>query len=152
MLTLMLTATVSCSLAFAISAVVRLTAIGNLLVALTFVFAMVFSGFLISLESIAPWLSWLQYLSTFRYSMAALSINELKDRYFCQVNSTLLEFPSTVMNGTQCQGELISGNQFLTGLGYYNIDLWYNELALFLMATLLLLLAYVNLRLINKRR
>ena len=53
---------------------------------------------------------------------------------------------------TASQGELISGNQFLTGLGYYNIDLWYNELALFLMATLLLLLAYVNLRLINKRR
>ena len=41
MLTLMLTASVSCSLAFAISAVVRLTSIGNLLVALTFVFAMV---------------------------------------------------------------------------------------------------------------
>ena len=41
MLTLMLTASVSCSLAFAISAVVRLTSIGNLLVALSFVFAMV---------------------------------------------------------------------------------------------------------------
>ena len=41
LLTLLLTVSVSSSLAFAVSAVVRLTAIANLIVALVFVFAMV---------------------------------------------------------------------------------------------------------------
>ena len=49
-------------------------------------------------------------------------------------------------------GVLVEGNVFLQDYGYLRFDLWYNEAALLLMATLLLTLAYVNLRLINKRK
>ena len=46
----------------------------------------------------------------------------------------------------------MEGSDFLRDYGYLRFDLWYNEAALLLMATLLLILAYVNLRLINKRK
>ena len=49
-------------------------------------------------------------------------------------------------------GVVVEGSAFLQSYGYLEFDLWYNEGALLLMTVLLLILAYVNLRLINKRK
>nr|XP_022314888.1 ATP-binding cassette sub-family G member 2-like [Crassostrea virginica] len=69
-------------LAFFFSALVKIFAVANLCVALCYLFMMVFSGLLINIASIAEWLRWIKWLSIFRYSINALSINELKDHSF----------------------------------------------------------------------
>ena len=69
-----------------------------------YVYVQVFTGYLISLDSIPVWLSWLQWLSIFRYAFAvslykaqmgrllyfvimqALTENELENRNFCAAN------------------------------------------------------------------
>ena len=90
----MLTSTASTCMAFAISAPFTVVAMANLLIALCFVLQMVsllwifgfwifgfrydfsfydvimqlFGGFLISLDSLPVYVSWLKYLSIFRYA------------------------------------------------------------------------------------
>ena len=85
----MLTSIASTCMAFAISAPFTVVAMANLLIALCFVLQMVsllwifgfrydfsfydvimqlFGGFLISLDSLPVYVSWLKYLSIFRYA------------------------------------------------------------------------------------
>jgi len=133
------------SIAFAVSASVRIFAIANLLIALSFVFMMVFSGLLINLSSIAGWLRWIEYLSIFRYGMNALSINELKDMVFCDtlnVNGTSIEI---------CNPD--AGNEYLKtqGIPYETAwDLWFNHTMLLVITFVCMGLTYVQLRRINK--
>ncbi len=42
-----------------------------------------FGGFLINIKTLGNWLSWCRYLSVFRYSISALSVNEMKYLHFC---------------------------------------------------------------------
>uniref|UniRef100_A0A8C1CD28 ABC transporter domain-containing protein n=1 Tax=Cyprinus carpio carpio TaxID=630221 RepID=A0A8C1CD28_CYPCA len=70
------------SLAFLVSASVGSFAMANILIAMPYVFMMVFGGFLVNLNSMLSWMSWLKWASIFRYGYNALAINELKGQVF----------------------------------------------------------------------
>lgn len=94
------------SITYAYSSIARVTAVGTLLSALTFVLSMVglsqrhinfkispsllqlFGGFFIALRSLPEWLRWIKYLSLFRYGLEALSINELRGQQFRVTNTS----------------------------------------------------------------
>lgn len=127
------------AISFCISALVRIFAVANLLIAMIYVVMMVFSGLLVNLDSVPDFLEWLKYISIFRYSLTALSINELKDMTF------------TPSANETC----ITGNEYLDlqGINYHtNWDLWVNYVALSIISVGFLILAYLRLRFMNKLR
>ncbi|KAK0051150.1 ATP-binding cassette sub-family G member 2 [Biomphalaria pfeifferi] len=137
-LNLFLTAMSASALSFAISSTVRIFALANLCLALCYVFMMLFSGLLINVGDLGDWISWIKYLSVFRYSLNALEINELKGQEFC-----------SSANSTDC----INGEVYLQlqKISYENPwDLWQNEAALGIMIAGYLILAYIQLRRIKK--
>ncbi|XP_052628730.1 broad substrate specificity ATP-binding cassette transporter ABCG2 isoform X2 [Harpia harpyja] len=83
MFTLMMVSYTATSMALAIAAGQSVVAVANLLMTITFVFMIIFSGLLVNLTSIMSWLSWLKYFSIPRYGMTALQISELTDLNFC---------------------------------------------------------------------
>lgn len=102
---------------------------------------LVFSGYMVEINSVLPWLSWLQWLSATRYASNILVINEFKDLTFCQSNST-----------TFCP---LSGKALLTkqALDHQtDWDLWKHVLALFLMTVTFFLLALMQLFRTKKRK
>ncbi|XP_046581396.1 broad substrate specificity ATP-binding cassette transporter ABCG2-like [Haliotis rubra] len=138
LLDLFLTALAASGLAFAISASVRIFAIANLLIALCYVFMMLFSGLLVNLSSIADWLVWLKWFSIFRYSLDALSINELSGEVFCD-------------NGPN--GTCTTGDEYLSqqGIAYETTwDLWVPQVALAAISLGFLILSYIQLRRLKK--
>ncbi|TNN46873.1 ATP-binding cassette sub-family G member 2 [Liparis tanakae] len=68
-LTMSLVSLAGVGLAFLVSASVSSFAMANILIALPFVFMMVFGGFLVNLNAMLSWLSWLQWISIFRYGL-----------------------------------------------------------------------------------
>jgi len=138
-LTLILTSLCACSVAFFVSACVRTFAIANLLIALPYVFMMVFGGVLLNLNSVLDWLSWIKYISIFRYAIESLEINELHGMTFsCTPNMT-----------GQCVSQ---GDEYLKSQGISVGNLWYSELALAGMTAVLMTSAYIALRLIKKEK
>ncbi|XP_029600559.1 ATP-binding cassette sub-family G member 2-like [Salmo trutta] len=97
-LTMSLVSLAGVSLAFLVSASVSSFAMANVLIALPFVFMMVFGGFLVNLNSMLSWLSWLKWISIFRYGLEAVTINEFKGQIFYS-NTTIL--PGEVYLETQ---------------------------------------------------
>ncbi|EPQ04338.1 ATP-binding cassette sub-family G member 2 [Myotis brandtii] len=81
--TLMIVAYSASSMALAIAAGQSVVSIATLLMTISFVFMMIFSGLLVNLTTVVPWLSWLQYLSIPRYGYAALQHNEFLGLHFC---------------------------------------------------------------------
>uniref|UniRef100_A0A2C9JZH5 ABC transporter domain-containing protein n=1 Tax=Biomphalaria glabrata TaxID=6526 RepID=A0A2C9JZH5_BIOGL len=135
-LNMFLTAITASTLCFAISSSVKILGLANLFLAMCYVFMMLFGGLLINVGDLGHWISWVKYLSIFRYSLNALEINELQGQMFCS-------------NGTDC----ISGNDHLTNQKISfetKWDLWQNEVALVIMTVIFLILAYVQLRRIQK--
>ncbi|XP_061406640.1 broad substrate specificity ATP-binding cassette transporter ABCG2-like [Lethenteron reissneri] len=133
-LTLVLTSLAAVSLAFLVSASVSIFAVANALIAIPYVFMMVFGGFLVNLNTMLDWLSWIKYVSIFRYGMNALSINEMKDVQYCS-NMTCM-----------------SGSKFLEqqGIDYSLWGFWQNQLALAVMTVVFMILAYVQMLRINR--
>ena len=104
-----------------------------------YVTMMLFSGFLISLESIVKFLRWIQWLSVFRYASNVLAINEFR-------NLTLCVSPESNL----C---LVTGEEILTRrrINYStNWDLWKNILALFLITITFFLMTFIQLLRIKK--
>ena len=109
-------------------------AVALIVVILIFVVMMMFSGFLIDLASVFKWLSWIQWISAFRYASNMLTINEFQGLKFCLANLTDV-CPIT--------GESILDKR---GLSHADAsDLWKNFFALTSMATLFFILAYIQL-------
>lgn len=128
------------AISFCISALVRIFAVANLLIAMAYVVMMVFSGLLVNLDSVPDFLEWIKYFSIFRYSLQGLSLNELKDMTFV---------PGS--DGKNCT----SGNEYLNyqGIDYdSNWDLWANYVAMSVIAVGFLTLAYLRLHFMNKLR
>lgn len=126
------------AVSFFISALVRIFAVANLLIAMVYVVMMVFSGLLVNLDTVPDFLEWLKYLSIFRYSLEALSINELKGMTF--IRATANESCPT-------------GNEYLESqnIAYEtDWDLWVNYVALAVMSVGFLILAYLRLLFMNK--
>ncbi|XP_068177156.1 broad substrate specificity ATP-binding cassette transporter ABCG2b [Antennarius striatus] len=133
-LTMCLVSLAGVSLAFLVSASVASFAMANVLIALPFVFMMVFGGYLVNLNAMLSWLSWLKWISIFRYGMNAAFIIELTDQTFYS-NNTI--FP----------GELFLKSQ---DIDYSVWGFWQNEVALLGMVLVCMFLAYIQLRRINR--
>jgi len=139
LLTMILTAISASTIAFFVSASVGLFAVANALVSLPYILMMLFGGFLVNIESILPWLAWLKYFSIFRYGINAISINEMEGLVFDKINGTI---PPPVPTG-----EIYLEAQ---GIRYDSWGLWQNIVALIAIAVGFLILAYIQLRRINK--
>ncbi|KAK7148160.1 hypothetical protein R3I93_012470 [Phoxinus phoxinus] len=122
------------SLAFLVSASVGSFAMANILIALPFVVMMVFGGFLVNLNSMLSWMSWLKWASIFRYGYNALAINELKDQVFTS-------------NHTRMTGDMYLDHQ---EIDHSTWGFWQNQVALTGIMSVCLILAYVQLRRINR--
>lgn len=133
-LTLSLVSLAAVSLAFLVSASVSSFAMANILIALPFVFMMVFGGYLVNLNAMLSWLSWLKWISIFRYGLNAAFINELKGQFFLD-------------NTTMIPGELFLKAQ---DIDYSVWGFWQNHVALLGIIVVCMLLAYVQLRRINR--
>uniref|UniRef100_A0A3Q0SKK8 ABC-type xenobiotic transporter n=1 Tax=Amphilophus citrinellus TaxID=61819 RepID=A0A3Q0SKK8_AMPCI len=139
MLTVTLVAYTATAMTMAISADQSVVALANILMTITFVFMMIFSGLLVNLPSIKDWLAWLKYFSIPRYGLAALKINEFVGLRFCE--------EAVIQNTNVCTGE-----QYLEYLGieYTSWGLWENHVALTVMMIIFLVIAYLKLRFIKK--
>ncbi|XP_009674798.2 broad substrate specificity ATP-binding cassette transporter ABCG2 isoform X2 [Struthio camelus] len=148
MFTLMMVSYTATSMALAISAGQTVVAVANLLMTITFVFMIIFSGLLVNLTSIMSWLSWLQYLSIPRYGMTALQINELNGLNFCNsVNTTNLNDNCRQTSQPWCTGEDYLKNQ---GIDASSWGLWQNHLVLACMTVIFLTIAYLKLHFMKK--
>uniref|UniRef100_A0AAZ3RVM4 ABC transporter domain-containing protein n=1 Tax=Oncorhynchus tshawytscha TaxID=74940 RepID=A0AAZ3RVM4_ONCTS len=141
-LTLSLVSLAGVSLAFLVSASVSSFAMANVLIALPFVFMMVFGGFLVNLNSMLSWLSWLKWISIFRYgleeSVPGDPGNRLQHLGFLTFNPSLsLSLPGEVYLETQ-------------GIDYSTWGFWQNHVALAGIITVCMVLAYIQLRRINR--
>ncbi|XP_067409086.1 broad substrate specificity ATP-binding cassette transporter ABCG2-like [Emydura macquarii macquarii] len=133
-LSLSLTNLAAVSMAFLVSASVSTFAVANILIALPFVFMMVFGGFLVNLNSMLSWLSWIKWISIFHYGMNALTINELKGAVFH-------------LNSTTVPGEMYLEQQ---GINYSTWGLWENEVALLCLSLVFLFFGYIQLLRVNR--
>lgn len=133
-LTMCLVSLAGVGLAFLVSASASSFAMANILIALPFVFMMVFGGFLVNLNSMLSWLSWLKWISIFKYGLDATFINEMKGQVFCFGNVSYL-------------GEWYLEEQ---GIDYSVWGFWQNEVALMGIILVCMFLAYVQLRRINR--
>jgi hypothetical protein len=103
---------------------------------------MVFSGFLVDLATVFGWLSWMQWISAFRYSSNILTISEFRHLTFCQTKNMSGLCPLT--------GEQVLNGRDLAHATYW--DMWKHFLALTGMAMAFLILAYIQLVRIKKTK
>ncbi|NXC30008.1 ABCG2 protein, partial [Campylorhamphus procurvoides] len=142
MFTLMMVSYTATSMALAIAAGQSVVAVANLLMTITFVFMILFSGLLVNLTSVLSWLSWLKYLSIPRYGLTALEINELKGLNFCGVYKCVCVFIFRI-----CTGDAYLKSQ---GIDASTWGLWQNHLALACMSLIFLTIAYLKLHFMKK--
>ncbi|NXW54036.1 ABCG2 protein, partial [Eurystomus gularis] len=150
MFTLMMVSYTATSMALAIAAGQSVVAVANLLMTITFVFMIIFSGLLVNLTSVMSWLSWLKYFSIPRYGMAALQINELTGLNFCSsINSTNVTCNDNYQQISQlwCTGDKYLEKQ---GIDVSSWGLWQNHLALACMTVIFLIIAYLKLHFMKK--
>ena len=102
---------------------------------------MVFSGFLVELASVSNWLSWLQWISAFRYSSDVLTVNEFRNISFCSPNRTDV----CPMKGSDVLDRKALDHE--TGW-----DMWKNFVALTVMTIALLLMALIQLIRVKKTK
>ncbi|NWT14761.1 ABCG2 protein, partial [Vireo altiloquus] len=146
MFTLMMVSYTATSMALAIAAGQSVVAVANLLMTITFVFMILFSGLLVNLTSVLSWLSWLKYFSIPRYGMTALQINELTGLNFCSSsNNTFTNV--CVFICRPCTGEDYLKSQ---GIDATPWGLWQNHLALACMSVIFLTIAYLKLHFMKK--
>ncbi|XP_071829121.1 broad substrate specificity ATP-binding cassette transporter ABCG2-like isoform X2 [Apostichopus japonicus] len=133
--TIVLTSFVATGIAFALSSTFKERAIATIVSGLIYILSMIFGGVLVNISSLPDWIEWIQYLSLFRYTINALSVNEFVGQTFCD-------------NGTAC----ITGEMYLESqnIRYTDWGLWQNHVALFCIMLGFFLLAYVQLRRIPK--
>uniref|UniRef100_A0A671E6W7 Broad substrate specificity ATP-binding cassette transporter ABCG2 n=1 Tax=Rhinolophus ferrumequinum TaxID=59479 RepID=A0A671E6W7_RHIFE len=144
MFTLMMVAFTASSMALAIAAGQSVVSVATLLMTITFVFMMIFSGLLVNLTTIVPWLSWLQYFSIPRYGYTALRHNEFLGQNFCPgLNVTA--------NNT-CSFAICTGEEYLIiqGIDLSPWGLWKNHVALACMIVIFLTIAYLKLLFLKK--
>ncbi|KFQ36289.1 ATP-binding cassette sub-family G member 2, partial [Merops nubicus] len=131
MFTLMMVSYTATSMALAIAAGQSVVAVANLLMTITFVFMIIFSGLLVNLTSVMSWLSWLKYFSIPRYGLAVPQTDRVYQRVPCR----------------PCTGEEYLESQ---GIDASTWGLWQNHLALACMTLIFLTIAYLKLHFMKK--
>ncbi|XP_053111447.1 broad substrate specificity ATP-binding cassette transporter ABCG2-like isoform X2 [Hemicordylus capensis] len=150
MFTLMMVSYTATSMALAIAAGQSVVAVANLLMTISFVFMIIFSGLLVNLTSIMSWLSWLQYFSIPRYGMTAMQINEFTGLDFCNLatNGSWSHPNCTDVSKLQmCTGEQYLKSQGIDATAW---GLWQNHLALACMIIIFLTISYLKLLFMKK--
>ncbi|XP_055468528.1 broad substrate specificity ATP-binding cassette transporter ABCG2-like isoform X1 [Psammomys obesus] len=146
MFTLVMVAYTSSSMALAIAAGQSVVSVATLLMTNSFIVMMIFSGLLVNLRTIEPWVSWLQYFSIPRYGLTALQHNEFLGQDFCPGLNTTTN--STCVNSyTICTGDDHLKNQ---GIDLSPWGLWKNHVALACMIIIFLTIAYLKLLFLKK--
>nr|XP_034967933.1 broad substrate specificity ATP-binding cassette transporter ABCG2-like [Zootoca vivipara] len=148
MFTVILVAYTASSMSLAIATGQNVTSVANLIINICFVFMIVFSGVLVNITTISPWLMWLKYFSIPRYGLNALQVNEFTGLKFCTefeqgVNVTCIA-PSPF---TICTGEEYLKMQ---GIDMTFLGMMMNYVALMCMTIIFLLIAYLKLKFIKK--
>ena len=144
MFTVMMVAYSASSMALAIVVGQSVVSIATLLTTISFVFMMIFSGLLVNLRTVVPWLSWLQYFSIPRYGFAALQHNEFLGQNFCPgLNVTT----NSTYSYAICTGKEFLENQ---GIDLSPWGLWRNHVALACMIVIFLTVAYLKLLFLKK--
>ncbi|XP_053260077.1 broad substrate specificity ATP-binding cassette transporter ABCG2-like isoform X1 [Podarcis raffonei] len=148
MITVILVAYAASSMSLAIATGQNVTSVANLIINICFVFMIVFSGLLVNITTISPWLLWLKYFSIPRYGLNALQVNEFTGLKFCSeleqgVNVTCIA-PSPF---TICTGEEYLKMQ---GIDMTFLGMVKNYVALICMTIIFLSIAYLKLRFIKK--
>ncbi|KAM9678296.1 broad substrate specificity ATP-binding cassette transporter ABCG2 isoform 1-T2 [Trichechus inunguis] len=144
MFSLMLVAYTASSMGLAVAAGQSVVSVATLLMTICFVFMMLFSGLLVNLRTIVPWLSWLQYFSIPRYGYVALQHNEFLGQHFCpDLNAT---------TNSTCNYAICTGEEYLTnqGIDLSPWGLWRNHVALACMIIIFLTIAYLKLLFLKK--
>uniref|UniRef100_A0A8C2EQ14 ATP-binding cassette, sub-family G (WHITE), member 2c n=1 Tax=Cyprinus carpio TaxID=7962 RepID=A0A8C2EQ14_CYPCA len=123
------------SLAFLVSASVGSFAMANILIAMPYVFMMVFGGFLVNLNSMLSWMSWLKWASIFRYGYNVSALNTF------QSNQDISLFRHFL------RGDVYLDHQ---EIDHSTWGFWQNQVALTGIMCVCLILAYVQLCRINR--
>ncbi|XP_048364709.1 broad substrate specificity ATP-binding cassette transporter ABCG2-like [Sphaerodactylus townsendi] len=148
MITLILIAYAASSLSLAIATGQSVSSVANLLINICFVFMILFSGLLVNITTISPWLLWLQYFSITRYGLNALQINEFTGLKFCKNTTAGLNVTCiTPSPFTICTGEEYLKIQ---GIDITRWGVCQNYVALVCMTVIFLAIAYTKLRLLKK--
>jgi len=154
LLTLVLTAISASSVAFFVSASVNVFAVANVLVSLPYIFMMMFGGFLANIDSILNWLEWIKWFSIFRYGINSLTVNEMSGLVFFDNPQADGFDGKTCINSTSFAriANCTTGEEYMErqGIPYGDWGLWQNILALGTISLGFLMLAYIQLRRINK--
>ncbi|CAF2517246.1 unnamed protein product [Rotaria sp. Silwood2] len=137
-----LTTTCGAAICFLLSASVEVFGIANLLAAMCFVLMMVFGGFLVEVSSVIKYLSWIKWVSLFRYSMNIITINEFSGLQFCLKNNTNI-CPINGIDIIHNVAHVEYENQW---------DLWKNFVALGSMTTIFFILTYIQLLRMKKTK
>ncbi|CAF1445398.1 unnamed protein product [Adineta steineri] len=133
-LTIFMSTVFGSAICFFVASFVPIFVVSLIIVVFIFVLMMVFSGFLIDLNSIFSFLRWIQWFSAFRYATNLLTINEFRNLTFCLSNNTQI-CPIT--------GEEILKQRDITYTNSW--DMWKNLLALSIMIVTFLSIAFIQL-------
>ncbi|KAM7334898.1 hypothetical protein ACRRTK_005375 [Alexandromys fortis] len=147
MFSLMMVAYTASSMALAIAAGQSVVSVATLLMTISFVFMMIFSGLLVNLTTIEPWLSWLQYFSIPRYGYTALQYNEFLGQDFCGGFNVTANNTCDYSNMMTCTGDAYLERQ---GIDLSPWGLWSNHVALACMIIIFLTIAYLKLLFLKK--
>ncbi|KFU92699.1 ATP-binding cassette sub-family G member 2, partial [Chaetura pelagica] len=148
MFTLMMVSYTATSMALAIAAGQSVVSLANLLMTISFVFMILFSGLLVNLTSILSWLSWLKYFSIPQYGMTNLPTKKLDTQVCVCVSPGVCVSPQVCV----CLPRCVTGEEYLKkqGIDASSWGLWQNHLALACMTILFLAIAYLKLHLMKK--
>uniref|UniRef100_A0A8C1STU8 ATP-binding cassette, sub-family G (WHITE), member 2c n=1 Tax=Cyprinus carpio TaxID=7962 RepID=A0A8C1STU8_CYPCA len=131
------------SLAFLVSASVGSFAMANILIAMPYVFMMVFGGFLVNLNSMLSWMSWLKWASIFRYGYNVSALNTFQSNQDLRNVSQL----PTLSLTSSLRGDVYLDHQ---EIDHSTWGFWQNQVALTGIMCVCLILAYVQLCRINR--
>jgi ATP-binding cassette subfamily G (WHITE) protein 2 len=102
---------------------------------------MIFSGFMVDLSSVFNWLSWIQWISPFRYASNMLTINEFRNITFCLSNMT---------NDCPMTGKDVLEQKKIDYKTDW--DMWKNFLAIAIMTLAFFILAFIQLLRMKKTK
>lgn len=118
-------------------------AVATLFLTMVYVFSIIFAGLLVNIQTIFPWLGWIEYLSIARYGFAGMAINELRGGNYSQC------VPDTnCTSSIYATGESILNTQLSIGTSGEPItdwDMWQNAVALGVISLGMFALTYVQL-------
>ncbi|NXV37324.1 ABCG2 protein, partial [Rissa tridactyla] len=151
MFTLMMVSYTATSMSLAIAAGQSVVAVANLLMTITFVFMIIFSGLLVNLTSVMSWLSWLQYFSIPRYGMTVSALFSCVQT--CKSFARKSYFKLTKFINVRvfiCRP--CTGDEYLKmqGIDATSWGLWQNHLALACMMVIFIIIAYLKLHFMKK--